>query len=242
MQPASAQNIQPQKCVHSSKVMQTGRKFPKHIAEANAVRRRIKKHARIEKLGEFGLELYVLRGFLPLDTCTQMIKLIDSGCTTAPVLTTAETLGWQPSDEMIFPENEPLHRSVDTKILGWSGIDRRKGETLHGQRYAHGQKYGLHNDAFNWDGPFWETERLNGGQRTWTAMVYLNTPEVGGETVFPFANLSLTPEPGMLVFFYSQNENGDAHRAAVHEASEVTAGEKYILVKFFREDIVPPDS
>jgi prolyl 4-hydroxylase len=213
----------------------------KHNAEANAVRRRIKKHLRTKRLGQFGLELYVVRNFLPLEVCAQMKALIDTGCTTAPVLTTAETLGWTPSDEMIFPEGDPLCTTIDKKILNWSGIDPRKGENLHGQRYAPGQKYGVHNDAFEWDGPFWEQERCNGGQRTWTAMIYLNTPEAGGETLFPYATLSLTPKPGMLVFFYSQSETGDASPAAIHEAMEVTAGKKYILVKFFREEIIPPD-
>ena len=41
----------------------------------------------------------------------------------------------------------------------------------------------------------------DGGQRLFSAMVYLNTVERGGGTGFPELGLSVQPEPGRLLIF-----------------------------------------
>lgn len=55
-------------------------------------------------------------------------------------------------------------------------------QVLH---YVNGQKYDVHYDAFH---DSVNSRRENGGQRVVTFLMYLSTPEEGGETVFPFAN------------------------------------------------------
>lgn len=57
-------------------------------------------------------------------------------------------------------------------------------EGLQVLHYVDGQKYEVHYDTFH--------DEVNqrkevGGQRTVTMLMYLSTPEEGGETVFPYA-------------------------------------------------------
>ena len=52
----------------------------------------------------------------------------------------------------------------------------RNGEPLQGQRYQQGQRFREHADFFYIDQPYWAEYEPHGGQRTWTAMIYLNEP------------------------------------------------------------------
>src|SRR3546814_2560517 len=59
------------------------------------------------------------------------------------------------------------------------------GETMQGQRYTAGQQFKPHHDFFYTDQAYWPELERNGGQRTWTAMMFLNATLAGGETFFP---------------------------------------------------------
>jgi prolyl 4-hydroxylase len=63
------------------------------------------------------------------------------------------------------------------------------GETLQGQRYAVGQQFKPHHDFFYTDQPYWPAQVASGGQRTWTAMAFLNDVEAGGHTFFERAGV-----------------------------------------------------
>ena len=73
---------------------------------------------------------------------------------------------------------------VEDKITALMGIDPIHGETFQGQRYQVGQQFKPHYDFFHATEAYWEEMMRTGGQRTWTAMVFLNDVEGGGETNF----------------------------------------------------------
>ena len=52
-------------------------------------------------------------------------------------------------------------------------------------KYEDGQKYEPHNDYFH---DMVNADSAHGGQRIATVLMYLATPEEGGETVFPLAD------------------------------------------------------
>lgn len=52
-------------------------------------------------------------------------------------------------------------------------------------KYVDGQKYEPHTDYFH---DTYNSRPDNGGQRVATVLIYLATPEEGGETVFPHAD------------------------------------------------------
>src|SRR3546814_1167868 len=56
---------------------------------------------------------------------------------------------------------------------------------MQGQRYAPGQHFRAHHDYFHESEYYWQRMKNEGGQRTWTAMIYLNDVAEGGATWFP---------------------------------------------------------
>lgn len=126
-------------------------------------------------------------------------------------------------------------RAIDRRICDLMGFDERQGETLQGQRYAPGQYFRAHHDFFHTDQSYWAEQQACGGQRTWTAMIFLNAPEAGGETQFTVAGLKALPRPGMLLMWDNMDANGAPNIAAAHEGCVVERGVKFIVTKWFRE-------
>ena len=106
---------------------------------------------------------------------------------------------------------------------------------LQGQLYEKGEYYGPHWDAFHRDAPHYESEMARGGQRTFTAMIYLNQPPAGGHTDFSALGVAIWPHPGRVVFWNNLDENGDPHRLSKHGGAPVVRGRKYIVTAWFRE-------
>ena len=63
-----------------------------------------------------------------------------------------------------------------------------------------------------------------GGQRTWTAMVFLNTPDGGGQTNFPEAGIKVSPVTGNLLAWNNLDALGEPNRKSLHQGMPVTAG------------------
>jgi len=115
------------------------------------------------------------------------------------------------------------------------GIQRELGETLQGQRYAVGQQFKPHWDYFIPTEPYWPEQVKTGGQRTWTAMLFLNEPEAGGHTVFVNVGVSVRPRTGNLLVWNNLTPEGEPNEQSMHQGSPVEAGVKYVITKWFRE-------
>jgi prolyl 4-hydroxylase len=71
----------------------------------------------------------------------------------------------------------------------WRSSDNQEGlQVLH---YTDGQKYEPHYDYFH---DAYNQRPENGGQRVLTVLMYLTTPDEGGETVFPDAEHKVSGE------------------------------------------------
>ncbi len=109
------------------------------------------------------------------------------------------------------------------------------GEPLQGQRYAAGQEFRAHTDSFNPGSYDYYAHTANGGQRTWTARVYLNAPEEGGATRFKAIAKTIQPETGKLLAWDNLAADGLPNPATIHHGMKVRRGVKYIVTKWFRE-------
>ena len=78
-----------------------------------------------------------------------------------------------------------------------------------------------------------------GGQRVATLIMYLNTVEEGGETVFPEANIKVQPIKGNAVlFYYNCTPEGKERKEdplTLHSGYPVTKGDKWIITKWLRQ-------
>jgi prolyl 4-hydroxylase len=65
-----------------------------------------------------------------------------------------------------------------------------------------------------------------------TLIMYLNSTEKGGETIFPDANVAITPKKGNAVLFYNCLPCGKEDPLTLHGGSPVVQGEKWIATKW----------
>ncbi len=130
---------------------------------------------------------------------------------------------------------EPLVAGLTRKISDLAGIPAELAEPTQGQRYAPGQEFKPHTDTFNPGGADYFVHCADQGQRTWTAMLYLNEPEDGGATRFKAIGKTIRPETGKLLLWNNLLLDGRPNDATVHQGMKVRKGVKYIVTLWFRE-------
>ncbi len=121
----------------------------------------------------------------------------------------------------------PDVQPIDESIAALLGIAPEQGETMQGQRYAPGQQFRAHHDYFHESESYWEKVRVHGGQRTWTAMIYLNDVAEGGATWFPQAGIRVAPRQGLLLAWNNMKLDGSPNEMTLHEGMPVIEGTKY---------------
>jgi prolyl 4-hydroxylase len=140
------------------------------------------------------------------------------------------------SDGMFFERGEALlitrieQRIAD--LLHWP-VDH--GEGLQVLRYRPGAEYKPHHDYFDPVHPGTERILQRGGQRVASLVMYLNTPEGGGATIFPDVGLEVWPVRGNAVFF--SYDLPDVSTRTLHGGAPVTAGEKWVATKWLRQGV-----
>lgn len=181
------------------------------------------------------VQLYVANNFLSAETCRQLCDRIDADSHPSPLYEKEKHEGVRTSYTCSFRTDDPLAGEVDARISSLLGLNPTFGEPLQGQRYHVGQRFKEHADFFYIDQPYWPVYEPRGGQRTWTAMVYLNRPEKGGATTFRHLNLALEPFAGRLIAWNNTADDGRPNPWTMHAGEPVEAGTKYILTKWYRE-------
>ena len=181
------------------------------------------------------LDIFAVRDFLDPDQCAGMISLIDAGRRPSTLMGPVPDPEFRTSESCNLDPGAPMVRTVEAKLTALTGIPTTHGETIQGQRYGPGQQFKAHHDFFFTDQPYWEEQRRAGGQRTWTAMIFLNPVEQGGQTFFPLAGVKVTPRQGSLLTWNNLDAAGGPNDASMHEGLPVIAGVKYIITKWYRE-------
>ena len=198
---------------------------------------RLKRAKEVTIVPGVGFELYLRQQFLDARECAQLIAMIDKNRHPSSILAV------EPNPDPTFRTSESCDldrwdafiETIDRRICTLLGIKPRQGETLQGQRYAVAQQFKAHYDYFHTDQAYWADEKKRGGQRTWTAMIYLDQPVSGGETWFSNAGFRVSPRPGMLLAWNNMDADGAPNGQALHESLPVTAGVKTIVTKWYRE-------
>ena len=180
-------------------------------------------------------QIYHYRNFLSRTDCRMLMRLIDANPYPSPLVATSYDPEFRTSFSCDLDRHDPQVRKIDARIATLLGIPFENGEALQGQRYEPGQQFREHCDYFHEDQPYWRQMDACGGQRTWTAMVYLNTVESGGETLFARVGVKFTPTPGLLLIWNNLAPDGSANPYVLHEGVKVEAGTKYVVTKWFRE-------
>ncbi len=138
------------------------------------------------------------------------------------------------SDGMFFERGEsPLLRTIEARLarlLHWPPENCEPLQVLH---YRPGTQYEPHHDYFDPTEPGTPSLLRRGGQRLATLVLYLNTPEQGGGTIFPDLCLEVAPRQGNAVFFRYDRPHPSSR--TLHGGAPVLAGEKWVATQWMRE-------
>lgn len=181
------------------------------------------------------VQLYIGENFLNADECRRLCEQIDGGSFPSPLYEKDKYEGVRTSSSCNLDVRDPLVAEVETRIAGLLGIEAAHGEPLQGQRYQVGQRFKEHADFFYIDQPYWAEYEPHGGQRTWTAMIYLNEPEAGGATAFKLLGVAIEPRLGRILIWNNMAVDGSPNPWTMHEGQAVGDGIKYIVTKWYRE-------
>ncbi|WP_088279782.1 2OG-Fe(II) oxygenase [Ideonella sp. A 288] len=180
----------------------------------------------------------VLGGFLSDDECEQLVAAARPRLSRSETVVNAtggsEVHAARTSRGMFFDRGETaLCARIEQRIahlLHWPVCN---GEGLQVLHYEPGAEYKPHQDYFDPAQPGMGAVLARGGQRVGTLVMYLNTPERGGSTVFPDVALEVAPIKGNAVFFSYDRPHPVAR--ALHGGAPVLAGEKWVATKWMRE-------
>jgi prolyl 4-hydroxylase len=138
------------------------------------------------------------------------------------------------SQGMFFSRGEnELCQRIEARISALLHWPVENGEGIQVLRYAPGAEYKPHYDYFDPSQPGTPTILQRGGQRVGTLVMYLNTPQAGGATVFPDVGLDVQAIAGHAVFF----AYGLPHPSTktLHGGAPVLSGDKWVATKWMRE-------
>jgi prolyl 4-hydroxylase len=184
--------------------------------------------------------IFILKGFLTDAECNHVIEVAKPNLVASKIVdeaNTGEVADKRRSSRGFFiPRewNDSILRNIEKRISNLTNTPVKNGENLHVLHYDVGGEFQPHCDFFNPTPGGKECARF-GGQRVATVVMYLNTPEAGGETVFPYANYAVQPKKGDAVLFYNLTPDGEVDPHSLHGGSPVKAGEKWIMTKWIRE-------
>ena len=189
----------------------------------------------VQRVPTRDLELFIVRNFLDPATCAALIERIDARRRPSTIADDAGIVNFRTSETCDLDSADPLVGEVERKIGELLGLPLDCGEPLQGQRYAPGQEFRPHTDTFNPGGYDYLGHTERGGQRSWTAMIYLNEPEDGGATRFKTIGKTIQPEAGKLLTWNNLLADGTPNQATLHQGMKVRRGTKYVLTKWFRQ-------
>lgn len=198
------------------------------------VRRRLAANPAIYTLPTDKAEIFAMGDFMNAEECRKMMAMIDQVARPSSTFDRSYGDDYRTSYSGDVDPHDPFVRKISRRIDDMLGLDPAWGETIQGQRYLPGQKFGPHCDWFFTEAHYWPTEAERGGQRSWTAMVYLNPVEDGGSTDFTQLGLSVAPKPGAILMWNNADREGAPNRWTIHSGTAVKAGEKYIITKWYR--------
>lgn len=125
------------------------------------------------------------------------------------------------------------------RIAEATGISFVMFEPVNVLHYDPGQKFDRHYDFIDPAVAEFANDLEQRGQRTATALVYLNDAYEGGETDFPELGYSFKGDLGDLLIFFNVDESGQPDPRTLHAGTPPTSGEKWVLSQWIRDKPQP---
>ncbi len=216
--------------------------YDRDLATDQAALRRLGKQVR-ERLGANSAvwpvpaedaEIWAVADFLSAEECQRLMEMIDEVAEPSKVFDLDYSSGYRTSYSGDVDPRNTFIRKIGRRVDDLMGIETTFGETIQGQRYMPGQEFQPHHDWFHPGTSYWDFEIGRGGQRSFTAMAFLNQPESGGTTDFTELGISIEPKPGVLMIWNNADRDGMPNLKTMHAGRPVVTGAKYVFTKWYR--------
>ena len=198
------------------------------------VRQRLAADPTMHRVAVDRVEMYAAGAFLSLAECAHLMAMIDRIAQPSRTFDPERGGRYRTSYSGDVDSSDSFVRMIERRLCDLLGIEAACGETVQGQRYAVGQEFQAHYDWFDTAASYWPGEVKRGGQRSWTAMVYLNDVAEGGATTFDRIGVSVQPQAGSLLLWNNALPDGRLNPDVRHAAEPVLRGVKYVITKWFR--------
>lgn len=181
-------------------------------------------------------QLIRIDNFLSPQECAEICALTKTKLRPSEIAAKSGYEGFRTSTTCDLPyTNDPAADAVDKKIIQCLGLGAGEKEIIQAQHYAIGQQFKAHTDYFEPGSEEFKQYSKDGGQRTWTFMVYLNEACEGGETEFLHLGLKFKPKTGTAIVWNNLLPDGAPNPKTLHQAHPILSGEKVVITKWFRE-------
>ena len=189
--------------------------------------------------------VFTFPDFLSQDECFHLIGLA------RPFLRRAMVLDRQSGEQvvgdarrsrntrMLDPLRDIVVWEIEQRLARYAMLPAANAEPITIIYYGVGDEYEPHSDYYPPEDPGSQVGLDKGGQRVATFLTYLNGVEEGGETVFPEADLSIPPTPGMGLLWFNTLHDRTPDRKTLHAGLPVKTGEKWLLSRWIRETEYP---
>lgn len=176
--------------------------------------------------------------FLTSNECAELIAHVEGDMQTSKLVdrvTGKPVLGGGRTSSTMFLKRgqTDLVMRIERRISDLVGLPVEHGEGMQILRYDVGQEYRKHYDYFSPEREKTPHHIKRGGQRIATFLMYLNTPEGGGETTFPHAGISVHANEGNALLFRYDTPSPDTK--TLHAGTPVTSGVKWVATKWIRQ-------
>lgn len=198
------------------------------------VRQRLEADPKAYKVPSDKAEIYAIGEFLTSNECRQLAGKIDQVARPSSLYEGTYKDGFRTSYSGNFDRDDPMVKMISRRIDDALGLPGKLGETMQGQRYLPGQQFKDHHDYFYPSEDYWKQEKKNGGQRSWTAMMFLNNVPAGGATAFPELGIRIEPKAGVLLAWNNAKPDGTPNEYTLHAGTPVTEGVKYVITRWYR--------
>lgn len=199
-----------------------------------SVRKRLEIDPQAYKIPTEKAEIFAVGKFLTGTECTRLMRMIDVVAQPSELFDMNYATGFRTSYSGNVDGRDPFIKGISRRIDDLLGMKPDCGEAIQGQRYLPGQEFKAHNDWFYPEQDYWKLERKRGGQRSWTAMVFLNPVDKGGETHFTEVGINIAPQAGVLLTWNNALPDGRPNHDTMHAGTPVIEGIKYVITKWYR--------
>jgi prolyl 4-hydroxylase len=137
-------------------------------------------------------------------------------------------------------DSDAIVKRIEDRLAATLNIELDKSELLQVVNYGLGGFYGPHLDSSRASNASRNdsvlVDQLKRSDRFATILLYLNDVDVGGSTVFPLLNLTVTPIGRSAIVWFNLLENGYSDERTLHTGCPVSLGSKWVAVKWPREE------